>query len=220
MSRPDELGRLIAAAAKAALLPLGCQRIGRSRSWISDERYWLIVIEFQPSSWQKGSYLNVGAMWLWRAREEHAFHVGYRIADFAPYYNPEQFSSTATVLATQAAEEVLRLREQFKSIHHVYRYLVDHTPETRPDIFHAAIAAGLVRDFDTASRLFQKYADIPTHGYDWVIELNAKIAKLAAQLDRPELFRRSVLEVIQECRSLIQLPVDWACLDSLEASPA
>ena len=213
MSRTDEVGRLLGAAAKAALLPLGCRRLGKSRSWISDQRFWLIVIEFQPSSWQKGSYLNVGAMWLWRARKGHAFNVGYRIADFVAFYSPEQFSPVAARLAAQAALEVQRLREQFKSLNAVYRYLVDHISEKNQEIFHAAIAAGLVGDIDTARRLFQIFDAMPVHSARWQIALRAKNAALAARLEQPALFRTSVLDIIQECRALNGLPADPGCLD-------
>ena len=65
MAKQNEHGKLIAAAAKAALLPLGCRRKGQSRCWYSDERFWCIFIEFQPSGWSKGSYLNAAATWLW-----------------------------------------------------------------------------------------------------------------------------------------------------------
>ena len=99
MAKQNEHGRLIAAAAKAALAPLGCRRVGQSRTWISDQRYWLIVIEFQPSGWSKGSYLNVGAMWPWYARKGLFFHAGYRVADFIPFENREQFGPLIMGLA-------------------------------------------------------------------------------------------------------------------------
>lgn len=213
MSRSDELGKVLAAAAKAALLPLGCQRVGKSRTWVSDQRFWLIVIEFQPSAWQKGTYVNVGAMWLWRARKGFAFHVGYRIADFAPFYSSEQFAPVAAELATQAAREVQRRREQFKTLHEIYRYLVDNTAESNWHIFHAAIAAGLVGDIDTAHRLFQIFHDIPIRNVQWQLELRAKNALLATRLEQPLLFRALVLETIQECRRLNELPPDPGCLD-------
>ena len=214
MSRPDILARLIADAAKAHLQPIGCQRVGRSRSWISDQRYWLIVIEFQPSAWGKGSYLNVGAMWLWRARKGHAFNAGYRIADFVPFYNPEQFAPMAEKLAEQAAQEVQRLREQFKSLLDICRHLLEHTSETHWYIFHAAIAAGLVGKTETARRLFQLFENMPASDWQWLNELRARNAALAAQLDQPALFRSSVLAIIQECRALNGLPPDLTCLDA------
>jgi hypothetical protein len=214
MSQSNEVSRLIAAAAKAALQPLGCDRLGKTRTWISDQRCWLIVIEFQPSSWDKGSCLNVGAMWLWHAFRGHAFNAGYRIADFVPFFNSEQFSLAAASLAAQAANEVQRLRNQFRSLQDIYRYLVEHTSEENPHIFHAAIAAGLVGEVDTARRLFQIYANMPHRdGPQWATELRGRNLALAAQLDKPDLFRASVLAIIQECRALNGLPADLKCLD-------
>jgi hypothetical protein len=213
MSRSNDIGELIATAAKAALLPLGCHRLGKSRTWISDQRFWLIVIEFQPSSWQKGTYLNVGAMWLWRARKGHAFNVGYRIADFLPFYSPEEFGPAVARFAAQAAQEVQRRREQFKTLQNICRYLVDHTSENNRDIFHTAIAAGLVGDVDTARRLFQIFDAMPIRNVQWQIDLRNQNAALASQLDNPSLFRAAVVEIIQKCRLLNGHLADPRCLD-------
>ena len=152
-------------------------------------------------------------MWLWRARKGHAFHVGYRIADFQPFYNPEQFGPAVSGLAAQAAEEVQRLREQFKTLKDISRYLVDHTPEKNWQIFHAAIAAGLVGDVNTASRLFQISDSMPTRNVQWQIDLRSENAALAARLDQPAFFRSAVLEIIQKCRLLNGLSADPTCFD-------
>ncbi|TGQ53638.1 DUF4304 domain-containing protein [Mesorhizobium sp. M1C.F.Ca.ET.193.01.1.1] len=60
----SEHGRIIASQAKIALQPAGFRRNGRSRVWIADRGFWLSVVEFQPSSWSKGTYLNVAVHWL------------------------------------------------------------------------------------------------------------------------------------------------------------
>lgn len=216
MPRPDESTRLIASAAKAALTPLGCMRMGKSRTWISDQGYWLIVIAFQPSSWEKGTYLQVGAMWLWRARKGLAFNVGHRIADFLSFDSAEQFAPRIEHLAMQAAREVGRLRDKFRSLFDIYRYLLDHTSENNPDIFHTAIAASLIGEVDTARRLFKRFAEMPTHGYQWAITLHEVISQLASQVDDHVAFRSAALAIIQECRLLNNLPSDEHCLDFLD----
>jgi hypothetical protein len=155
----------------------------------------------------------VGAMWLWRARKGHAFNAGYRIADFVPFYNVNQFSCAADKLAAQAAGEVQRLRQQFKSLHDIYRYLVDHTSEANRDIFHAAIAAGLIGDVEASHRLFEIFLNMPVRGIQWQIELREKNTTLASRLKNAALFRGSVLAAIQECRILNALPPDPGCLD-------
>jgi hypothetical protein len=60
---------IIAAAARRTLSPLGVARRGRSRLWIDDHGWWLINVEFQPSGWAKGCYLNVGHQHLWVERD-------------------------------------------------------------------------------------------------------------------------------------------------------
>jgi hypothetical protein len=77
--------RLIGQAAKLILAPIGCKQKGRSRLWFDDHLWWVGVIEFQPSSWGKGSYLNVGAMWLWKAKSHWSFDDGYRIESFLQF---------------------------------------------------------------------------------------------------------------------------------------
>ena len=52
--------RVIDAEARQALKPLGLYRKGKSRVWYDDHGWWLIQVEFQPSAWFRGSYLNVG----------------------------------------------------------------------------------------------------------------------------------------------------------------
>ena len=64
---------MISDAAKAVLAPLGLSRKGRSRTWIDDHGWWLVNVEFQPSSHAKGCYLNVGTQHLWVARGYFCF---------------------------------------------------------------------------------------------------------------------------------------------------
>jgi hypothetical protein len=49
--------------------------------WLDDHTWWLVVVEFQPSSWSQGSYLNVGAMWLWHDKNRLAGDLGGLVAD-------------------------------------------------------------------------------------------------------------------------------------------
>jgi hypothetical protein len=99
--------KIIAQAAKETLSPLGVFQKGRSRTWIDDRGWWIVVVEFQPSSWSRGSYLNVGAMWLWHEKDYFSFDFGSRIARFVRYSDERQFMPEAMKLATQAREETL-----------------------------------------------------------------------------------------------------------------
>jgi hypothetical protein len=185
MGATSEHGQLIAAAAKAALVPLGCQRVGRSRTWISDQRFWLIQIEFQPSGWSKGSYLNVGAAWLWRATKGLAFDYGDRIANFVPFESSEQFAPLIAGHAARAAQEVVALREKFRSMPDVYRNLMARDSRDGWPVYHAAVAAGLVGDTSAARRLLAR-VETWNASFDGQPRLKSDSAELASILDDPE----------------------------------
>src|ERR1700761_427171 len=91
--------RLINVAARTILRPLGCVQKGRSRTWLDDQSWWVGVVEFQPSGWARGSYLNVGACWLWSEKNYLSFDAGHRVQEFQPFIDDEQFSLVAQKLA-------------------------------------------------------------------------------------------------------------------------
>jgi len=65
MPIPRVHSKIINTSARHAFGPLGIIQKGASRTWLDDHGWWLTVIGFQPSAWSKGTYLNIGAMWLW-----------------------------------------------------------------------------------------------------------------------------------------------------------
>ena len=80
------------------------------------------MVEFQPSSWSRGSYLNVGCMWLWQVKSYLSFDVGHRVESFVQFHNEEQFRGEAEKLVRTAAEEVTRYRERFPDVAAVARF--------------------------------------------------------------------------------------------------
>lgn len=212
MAQINEHGKLIAAAAKAALAPLGCHRKGKSRLWFSDQRFWVISIEFQPSGWSKGSYLNVGATWLWHKRHLLSFNVGYRVAEFIPFENTEQFRPLVQDMAAKAAGEVLAIRRKFRSITDIHRWLVAHATRDGWPVYNAAIAAGLVGDFAGAKQFFDRLSRWETDSYDWQLQLKSDSEELSSLLSTPAAFQSSVLAMIEQRRTIIGLPPAPDCL--------
>jgi hypothetical protein len=210
-SRSMAHSKIIAEAAKETLEALGIFQKGRSRSWIDDRGWWIINIEFQPSGSSKGSYLNVGAMWLWHEKDHFTFDfgndVGCRIAGFVEYVNEKQFTPEATRLASLAKAETLRLRNKFVSIHDAARYLPamarrDDSPWTE---LAAAIALGYVGNTSRARRLFKSIErKKPVH--QWEYQLQERARGFDEALDRPDDFQRYVKEAIWRTRKLLKLP--------------
>jgi hypothetical protein len=222
MAKTNEHGRLIAAAAKAALGPLGCKRKGQSRFWYSDQRFWIISIEFQPSGWSKGSYLNVAPNWLWSPGAEFGFSDDARIEDagFISFKSVEQFTPLIAAMAERAAREILKLRRKFKSIDHIYEHLLTRAGRNGWPTYHAAVAAALTGDIARARWFFDRLAAWDTYGNDWPEKsYGAALAKL---LDDPLVFRSTVLKFIADARERVRLPPEadlWRTMGSInEAS--
>jgi hypothetical protein len=214
MAKQNEHGKLIAAAARAALLPLGCRRIGQSRCWISDERFWYILIEFQPSAWSKGTYTNVTPIWLFL--QPWGGEAAHRVADYIKFENVEQFAPLVERIAKRAAAEVVTLRANFRTPLDVHRFFAGRLWYAG-NTYRAAITAGLIGDIALARQLFARIRtlDATKHGPQ-LKNLQLECAALAALLDNPIRYRSAILETIAARRQARQLPADPQCLEPLD----
>ena len=159
---PGPHDKIIANAAKTALRPFDFQRKGRSRLWFFDHSWWLAVVEFQPSSWSKGSYLNVAAHWLWMDIGTISFDFGGRLEGFEEYTSDEQFAAVMARLADSAAEEARRFATMFSSLTDTADILLEQVRiEARQAPAHpgwmaynAGVAAGLTGRNNDAAEMF------------------------------------------------------------------
>ena len=106
--------RIIHQRCKEVLLPLGVFQKGTSRIYIDDNGYFFTVVEFQPSSFAKGTYLNVALHFLWKEHEDvtYDFSAGpsSRVRDFVEYQDDEQFSREVTKYVAEAKKQILCYR--------------------------------------------------------------------------------------------------------------
>jgi hypothetical protein len=197
--------RLIAHAAKVSLAPLGCMQKGRSRLWYDDHGWWVGVVEFQPSAWGKGSYLNVAAMWLWNAKDHWSFDEGGRVETFHEFEDESQFSDAAAWLAARAATEVLSLRRMFNSVEAAATHLAQKDEKGIWDHYHAAVSAALTGQTSFAQSRFAEVASARVHA-PWVADLQAKAASFSSRASSRESFQQSVHDEVVAARSLLKLP--------------
>jgi hypothetical protein len=214
MSKQNEHGKLIAAAAKAALLPLGCYRKGQSRVWYSDERFWCIFIEFQPSAWSRGTYLNIGPIWFFL--QPWGGETTRRLNGYIEFESVEQFGALIEPAAALVAAEVVALRTKFRTLLDIHRFFAGSLSWSG-NVYRAAVTAGLVGDFALARELFARIAglDPSKHGLN-LKKIQYECAALAALLDEPQAYRSAILEKIEARRQACGFPPDPQCLESVE----
>ena len=100
----------------------------------------MAVVEFQPSGWSRGSYLNVGCMWLWNTRVHISFDLGYRVDGFVHFENEKPFEPIADKLAIRALQKVEEYRILFLSVHDLSDYYLENIPKGFRPGFNAGIA--------------------------------------------------------------------------------
>lgn len=197
--------KLLKEASRTFLGPLGLIQKGRSLTWLDDKGWWLCVVEFQPSGFSKGSYLNVGCMWLWQEQDDLSFDEGYRVERFAPFENPDQFRAIARKLATRAAVEVERYRSTFQTVLQVSDYYLQRNPTEFWPSFHAAVACGVAGRPLPARRFFAQMLDSRDER-DWVKSAQTEAAQLNSIVDKTDVFRSAVWETVIRTRKNLKLP--------------
>lgn len=151
--------KLLLAAAREVLRPLGLVQMGRSRMWLDDRGWWAGVVSFSPSSFARGSYLNVGVHWLWQDEEDVSFDViDPRDGEgFVRYESDVQFAPHAHRFALTAAELVRTYRARFDTIESAASFLSENLDLLR--FLDVGIALGLLGDADGARAMFGRYID-------------------------------------------------------------
>lgn len=211
--------RILATAARTALVPLGFRQKGRSRVWLADRSFWLSIVEFQPSSFGKGSYLNVAAHWLWSATPD-VLSLDYNIERkkaWVRFDDVAQFETSAKCLAQQAAKECQELQVKITGIRELASLLVEEEGKRENSgrgggwpAFHAAIAVGIIGDAENARTLFKKAHD--SIGA-WRPDLQILLVPYGEALKDAATFATFIARKVNEQRSiygLSPLARDWA----------
>jgi hypothetical protein len=195
--------KIIAAAAKRVLQPLGFERKGRSRTWLADHDWWLTVVEFQPSGWSRGSYLNVAAHWLWNESGYLSFDYGGRTEGFEEYVSDVLFGSAAEKLAVAASLAAQELARTFKSIDVTADVLLAHEASLPSrsrgswPACNAGVALGLAARATDADAMLRSVSD------DRVKPSAQRLLSVSADADS---FRHEVASLIAGQRTALGLP--------------
>ena len=166
----------------------------------------MIGVEFQPFSGQRGSCLNVGAHWLWHAKDWFSYDYGDRVAGFQEFVDAIQFKPLAEDLARRAAREVLALREQLRTVRGAAEAIRGKPNKQIWDHYRAGIADGLLGDVESARAHFGAARAADDRALPWVVALHAKIDGLTELCRTTPDFRSSIADEVVRSRALKKLP--------------
>ena len=110
-NNPDE--KIIRKLCKEILFPIDIFQRGSSRVYLDDNGWFFTVMEFQPSSWSKGTYLNIALHFLWNECEFLSYDfpfTGSRLKKYVEYHNDEQFEQAVKPYLETALQQVMFYR--------------------------------------------------------------------------------------------------------------
>jgi hypothetical protein len=198
---------------REAFRPHGLLQKGRSRVWFGDRGWWVTVVELQPSGWSKGSYLNVGAMWLVYPQQHVTFHDGYRRGgnEFLEFKDAAQFETGARGLCASAIDVVDDLKRRICSYSDAYSRQEELLTEERAragpagpwNLFYTALFGLLTGHRQRAVELTTTLQEYPAQ-WEWEHSMKA----IALQTLQASDVERTVHDHIATTRAAFKLP-EW-----------
>lgn len=206
----EQHNKIINNAAKKILSPHGIFRKGSSRIWLDDNDYFLTVIEFQPSGYDKGSYLNVGLTFLWETTEDLndalVFELGGRVfvngRQFVSCKNDETFSEAMESFAAEALKKAEEYRK-FRDLKYAKGTMAKNLKPKFWSVYNLAMLCFFKGDFTDGKKYFDKYLDILKNSFynQWHENFyNYLIAEIVPKLASAETAQRMVFDMINRRR--------------------
>jgi hypothetical protein len=214
---------ILTRAAREVLKPMGLVQKGRSRVWLDDHGWWVIVVEFQPSRFGVSAYLNVGVCWLWDfSNDSWHFDVGSRIVGAgASFEDEEQWRTASESLAERAADEVFRLRRLVPDLpaaaQVTAQMLADNDDEDPRLIagwpaWFAAVSNGLVADPAYAAAVFLRVAE-SEDDRDWWLPVKKQAVRWGQLVEsNHSAYVEEVREMVRRSREEKRLVADHSAL--------
>lgn len=189
---------IINSVAKDILKPMGLYRKGQSRIWFDDNVWFNTIVEYQPSGWSKGTYLNVGVNFNW-CKKDFAFQYGYRVHDFIEFHDVDQFKQEVIELTNIGLSKVLEYRN-FNNITYAKNIIMNFRDGIWNN-YHKAIICLLTGDDENFLLYYDKVIN-DDQDKRWVIEIKDNITELLPIYKDKTLIINHITDVIYNTREL------------------
>lgn len=201
--------KIIKQAADAVLKSQGLFRKGSSRVWIDDNGWFLILVEFQPSGWDRGAYLNVAIHFLWGEKDSLSYDFSSgdsRVSSFAAFDgNEEKFFSDMQGLANRALEKVEEYR-RFRNLEYACSVrLKSNFGHDVHKLYQKMMICGLRRDPRAVHWFAELREAVREPNFAWIRQIKDELdAAIAPIIDDPQAMYVYILEKIRENRRTLR----------------
>ena len=211
MASEVDYNKIIKKGANGVFKPHGLFQKGSSRVWIDDNGWYLTVVEFQPSAWDKGTYLNVSVHFLWDEKDylSYDYYTGRvpRMEAFVRFDGDEaRFLSDVQHLAEAALERVMQYR-QLRDLHYaqasILQFRAFHIINT---LYPQMMICGLNHDpkartyFNRLLEELPQYADVA-----WTGRIHTELTEsIAPIIGDPERFYGYICAKVEKQRAFWQ----------------
>lgn len=191
--------KLIKRAANSVLKPNGLFQKGSSRIWIDDNGWFLIIVEFQPSYWDKGSYLNVAVHYLWDDKDYLSYDYGHRVGSFVPFNGDEEKFRTEMHSLAQIALEKVKEYRQFNDLQYAQNCILQnkalHIVHT---LYARMMICGLCRDNCAVSYFAELMHVLESTDVAWTRKYYTELSEnIAPIINDPQMLHSYVCEKIR-----------------------
>ncbi|MFX1259484.1 MAG: hypothetical protein ACFFAN_16645 [Promethearchaeota archaeon] len=207
MGKKSLHNNIIKSIAKNRFNPFGILQDGNSRTFLDDNNWFTIIIEFQPSSWSRGTYLNVGANFHFYPRDYFTFEYGSREVGFKKYNGDDtQFSKYIEDLCDIALKKVKQIRNEFRNPRNALKVLKKTIKKANLwNVYNIGILFGINQNFKKCQQLLSQITNF-TVKEDWHIERKQFVEKILKIMQTSDKFKDRLEDIIIKTRKLKKLP--------------
>lgn len=184
MKSENNHNKIITKAAREVLRPRGLFQKGTSRTWIDDNGWFFIVVEFQPSAWEKGSYLNVAINYLWQEQDYLSFDYGHRVDSFASFdENETAFYEKMLLMSNKAMEKVEEYRK-FSDVAYAKALILKRSKfqAHSHELYHKMMICGLAKDSQAVKYYKKLLNSTENSALEWELEYRKELLEHIAPL--------------------------------------
>ncbi|MRX41090.1 hypothetical protein GJU43_17530 [Flavobacterium sp. LC2016-23] len=199
----DDHSKIINKVAKEKLGPYGIVQKGKSRLWIDDQGWFIILIEFQPFTRKKGTTLNVGINFNWLNNEYFSFDIGYRQdTGFVEYQTDNQFMKEVELYCDKAIEIILNFRNNLQN-NNRKNFILNYTftSESLWGNYHKGTILGILGETTKMKNHFSAILNEEAQ-FDWIKNLQSQVKFLIESKD----FIVEIRKIINDSRKSKKLP--------------